>query len=192
MNCNIDNCDKPAKSRQMCSMHAARFYRHGTTDSRRTRRITGGLVELTKGKFAKIDAEDAEKLSGLCWHATSTGYAAGKNFEGVTLYMHRLVTAAPDDKFVDHINGDKLDNRKSNLRFCGPSENLANRGSQKNGGTSSFKGVAFDKARGKWTAQVCFKGKRICGRFGTEIEAARFYNEKAKELHGEFATLNVL
>lgn len=87
---------------------------------------------------------------------------------------------------VDHINGNRLDNRRENLRICTHAKNMVNRGVYKNN-TSKFKGVSKHKGENKWRAIVA--GKQI-GQFDTDIEAARAYNAKMIELHGEFAKLN--
>jgi len=92
----------------------------------------------------------------------------------------------------DHINGNGLDNRRENLRLCTRSENRRN--SQKQSGCSSgFKGVLKHKDGRKtpWVATICLKGNKKRSRvFKTEIEAAQWYDEMAKEHHGEFAKLN--
>lgn len=104
--------------------------------------------------------------------------------------MHRLIMEAKQQQKVDHINGDGLDNRKENLRFATTSENAMNKCSTKNK-SSSYKGVSWYKRYKKWQAQIKFKGKSIyIGIFDTEIEAAKAYDNKAKELFGEFAKLN--
>lgn len=88
---------------------------------------------------------------------------------------------------VDHINGNKLDNRKSNLRICTDAENARN-SSKKSG---NFKGVQWRSDKHKFRARIMDNGKEIfIGYFTNEIEAAKAYDTKAKELFGEFARLN--
>ena len=107
-----------------------------------------------------------------------------------SLPMHRLIMDAPKGMDIDHINGNPLDNRKSNLRICTRAENMRNRGAQKNN-TSGYKGVGWCKHRKKWHAQIKHNGKQIyIGRYKDKEEAARAYDAKAKELHGEYAHLN--
>ena len=91
---------------------------------------------------------------------------------------------------VDHINGNPLDNRKSNLRICTNAENQRNRGVNKNN-TSGYKGVCWAKQNKKWKARIKHNGKLIhLGYYKDKEEAARAYDKKAKELHGEYAYLN--
>jgi hypothetical protein len=111
-----------------------------------------------------------------------------------TVYIHRLVTNAPDGLFVDHISGDVLDNRKENLRFCNNQMNSFNR---KSTNATGYKGVYKSKdkkyTKDRYLAYINLNYKRInLGSYDNAEDAARAYNEKAKELFGEFARLNVL
>lgn len=110
---------------------------------------------------------------------------------GLQYSAHRLAWAICNGSWpsadIDHINENKSDNRICNLRQANRSENMFNRGKNKNN-TSGFKGVSFCKYTNKWMAQItlCRKPMKI-GRFKTKEEASRAYFEKAKELRGEFA-----
>lgn len=164
------------------------------------------IIYLTKGKVAKVDDEDFDKLNSRRWcaHKTKGGrwYAQASHivngkFKG--LPMHRFIMNTPDDMVCDHINGDSLDNRKSNLRNCTRSQNAMNRGSLRG---SQYKGIYLNThsrpgAEGKvlkyayWKACIIVGGKRISlGSYKAEIEAAKVYDEAAKKYHGEFALLN--
>ena len=153
-------------------------------------------MRLTRGKEAIIDKEDKKILSTYKWHCLKTGYAAtsiGGRKNKKMLYMHRLVIDAHPQIKVDHINGNKLDNRKCNLRLCLQSENSKNRTKSSSGKTSIYKGVyrRNDGRRKCWTAKIKLNYKDIIiGNFYTEVEAAMAYNTAAMKLHGEFAKLN--
>jgi hypothetical protein len=106
------------------------------------------------------------------------------------LSMHRMVVNAPKGLFVDHINHNGLDNRKANLRICTNLQNLRNK-RPKTGCTSEYKGVHWCKGRNKFRANIYLNKKAIhLGYFHDEIAAAKAYDEKARELFGEFAYLN--
>jgi len=105
--------------------------------------------------------------------------------------MHHEVLKPPYGKFTDHINHDRLDNRIENLRVATPLQNSWNMLKQNRNCTSKYKGVIWVKGKKKWRAKLTFAGRPIfIGYFDDEKEAARAYDEKAKELFGEFAWLN--
>lgn len=151
------------------------------------------IIPLSQGKFAKVDDEDYERLMLRKWHWNIRGYAISSTYinrKVGCLYMHRVIMNTPEGMQTDHINGDKLDNRKENLRVCTSAENKANKGKQSNN-TAGYKGVCWQKYAKKWQAQIKANGTlRYLGLFDTAKEAARAYNEVAKEIHGEFARLN--
>ncbi len=116
-------------------------------------------------------------------------YAVRKD-KGRTIRMHREIMRPGRGQVVDHINHDGLDNRRCNLRVCSHAENLRNQRGQV-GRSSRFKGVSRDKRLGKWRAQIWHAGRHYyLGLYVSEIEAARAYDAKARELFGEFAYLN--
>ena len=151
------------------------------------------------GKFvAVVDLEDAEKVKQYHWHVAKTSSKRCRRFyiaSSTGGYLHRLITDAPKDKEVDHISGDTLDNRKSNLRLCGQFENQQNR-ERSRPNKSGYKGVwrlpqVKESASKPWCARLYHKGKsHYLGTFGTAAKAARAYDKKALELHGEFVNLN--
>ena len=106
------------------------------------------------------------------------------------IHLHRAILGAKAGKQVDHINGDTLDNRRSNLRLATPSENLFNRGKTRTN-TSGRKGVHWNKHGRKWRAQIVANKKPIYIGYYDDIDAAaRAYDEAALKYHGEFARTN--
>jgi hypothetical protein len=147
-------------------------------------------IALTGGLFAIVDAADFEWLNKYTWRAEggTEGYALA-TIKGKGVRMHRLIMNAPAGMVVDHVNGNRRDNRRGNLRVCTPVDNSRNR--RGFGRTSRFKGVYRDGRTGKWLARICLKYKQIhIGCFNDEVEAARAYDRKARELFGAFAYLN--
>ena len=147
-------------------------------------------IPLTRGKFALVDKSDWEWLKEQRWSYTTDGYAAGRitTKDRSMSYMHRVIMDAPSDKMVDHINGDKLDNRRQNLRLCSLPENTANQRGRP--GTSRYKGVQQNRA-GNWQVRIQVHRKQIqLGTYQDEIEAAKVYDTAAREYFGEFARCN--
>lgn len=155
-------------------------------------------IPLPQGKFALVDDEDFETLAQFRW-GISNGYAT-RRLKRKTLpcgkrvqcdqKMHRLIMGEPKGRQIDHINENKLDNRKENLRIATAGQNRCNITKKKNN-TSGFKGVVWDKDRQKWISQIRSKSKNhSLGRFKTKEEAALAYDVAATKLHGEFAKLN--
>lgn len=141
-------------------------------------------IPLTQGKVAFVDDVDYERVSEKKWHF-SHGYAKNKGSEG-SIYLHRVVMEAKPGQYVDHKNGDKLDNRRSNLRFCTMSQNLGN-SRRPITNTSGIKGVAFNKALKYWTATIKVNQRVKVKYRKTKEEAAIAYEEMAREHFGEFA-----
>ena len=146
------------------------------------------IIPLTKGKFALIDDDDFEKLIQYKWHCSSLGYAEHRIPSTMKmLKMHRVVNGTPDGLMTDHINGNRLDNRKSNLRNCDRSQNLAN-SSRRKDNKSGYKGVLWDKRERKWIASIRVNGKlHFLGRYVNIKVAAQAYSEAANKHFGEFA-----
>jgi hypothetical protein len=154
--------------------------------------MTTREISLPSGHAALIDEDDWEIVSPYRWRVLRTGSAAyvqsqvGKR----SLFMHRLIMAAPDRLEVDHVNHDGLDNRRSNLRLCTRSENAANKKIPENN-TSGYKGVSWCAWRGKWRAQIYANlVSRHLGYFDSAADAGQAYNAAAVEFFGEFACLN--
>lgn len=133
--------------------------------------------------YALIDATDAPVINQHRWSLHPNGYAVRVEKRGGkrrTVLMHRQVMGEPEGE-VDHINLNRLDNRRANLRVCSHLVNCQNRAPQVNN-TSGFAGVTWDKGRGKWRAQIGVCGKmRNLGRYDTKAEAAAAYQRAKAE-----------
>jgi hypothetical protein len=157
---------------------------------------SGGVVEipLTQGKVALIDEADHDLVSSYSWHTHGTApllYARTAlptvNGKQPRRLMHHVITGL---RYVDHTNGNGLDNRRSNLRPATQSQNSRNRGKTR-ANKSGFKGVCWYPTTRKWVAAIRHNYKLVSlGYFFTPEEAARAYDAAALELHGEFAYLN--
>jgi hypothetical protein len=155
-------------------------------------------VRLSRGLFATIDAADAELVREHTWRAApdwrgSGCYAATNTLTETgrhTLRMHRLIMGAPPDLEVDHINHDGLDNRRSNLRLASSGQNQRNRRPDNEHQSSPFKGTSRQSAS-SWCAKIRLNGKQVrIGTFASAEEAARAYDQAAKQHYGEFACTN--
>lgn len=153
-------------------------------------------IPLTHGLEAIVDDEDYEELSKFKWYAvghTGQEYAAryGGHDSPQHIRMHRVLIRAPDGMQVDHINGNRLDNRKENLRLASQAQNSRNRGKFAIPTYSRYKGVSYHKRDHVWQAEIKVDGKAIyLGSFTTEREAALAYNIAARQYHGNYAKLN--
>lgn len=151
-------------------------------------------IELTRGKVALVDDEDYERLNVHKWYIDYRGYvltSAPREGGGqIRLRMHRVVMGAKPGEEVDHISGDRSDNRRANLRIATNTQNQANQ-RIRSGGSSKYKGVHWDKGERKWRATICRDGKRMAlGRYDDERAAAIAYDKAAREHSGEFARTN--
>lgn len=146
------------------------------------------MIATIDGGYVYVDAADYEWLNRWKW-CLEDGYAV-RSEKGKHLFMHRVILPPPRGKVTDHIDGNRANNCRCNLRVCNHSENNRNR-RKPNGASSAYKGVFYDRANHKWRAQCFYRGKPVhLGFFDTEEEAARAYDRKAVELFGEFARLN--
>jgi len=154
-------------------------------------------IELKDGRHVLMDANDASKVAGFHISIHRDGYVfLTAQSPYVTLSLARTVMQTPVNMWCDHISGDRLDNRKKNLRNCTPAQNAQNCKKATRGRSSPFKGVSYGRfLRGtkKWRAEIMHNGTPyFLGCFMTAEEAASAYNAKAIEMFGEFARLNLL
>lgn len=153
-------------------------------------------IPMKTGKFALVDDQDYEFVSGYNWYEQKCGHSKDNSYAyarvpmtGARVAMHRMILEAQKGQQIDHINGDGLDNRRANLRFATQSQNLASARNHKN----KYRGVHWNKNLGKWQANIQVNKKlHYLGVFTDDKEAARAYNEAAKEHFGEFAWQNTV
>lgn len=198
--CKILNCGKKHRTKGFCNKHYLQYWKYGKTfksfyeKNLFIKEHNYIKIELLNKKgvflgYSLIDKSSLKKVKKYKFHLTKEGYAVGiLNYKLVKL--SRLILDFPKNRYVDHINRDKLDNRISNLRLASHSENCANRGKSKNN-KSGFKGVDFCLRYKKWRSQINNQKKKIhLGYFLDKIEAAKAYDSAAKKLHKEFAVTN--
>ena len=186
-----------------CPGRMQEVYAHGVCRNFRRRRWPAGMrdeppepkdpeiryIPLTQGEVAMVDAEDYEELSRYKWYVTrhsGNKYACRR---GKTILMHRVIMKARKGMVVDHIDGNGLNNRRCNLRVCTRAQNACNR--RPTGSRSGFRGVE-QKGNGRYVAVVGHQRKRNrAGVFSDPVEAARARDRLARQLHGEYAWLNL-
>jgi hypothetical protein len=155
-------------------------------------------IKISKGMEVIVDDDDYDALSKYKWFYSTTGYAARTVYLGrengkeikKNVKMHREILSAAPSSIVDHIDGNPLNNTRSNLRIATPAENVRNK--RKNGTKKTkYKGVYLRPENGTWRVKIEKNGKQYnIGHFSSEREAAIAYNKAALEMFGEFAKLN--
>lgn len=150
-------------------------------------------------KEVLIDQEDWDKLKDRTWHLSVSGYVRRTLHGNIkSIYMHKEIMGHATNKYiyVDHIDGNQLNNQKSNLRLCNQSQNLVNKektSSIKRPSKSIYKGVAWSRPRNKWIARISVNSREVYGGgFEKETDAAIKANELYLTHYGEFARLNVI
>lgn len=146
-------------------------------------------IKVKNSSEAIVDNKDYKYLKTFSWHLTS-GYPATKK-KGVYERMHRKILNLKNSKLtVDHIDGNKLNNTRKNLRICSARQNSFNKGMSKNN-TSGYKGVYWFKRDKLWVAGIGYNKKTYnLGRFKNKHDAAKAYNNAAVKYFGKYAKLN--
>lgn len=149
------------------------------------------FIALTRGYETIIDVEDIPLVNDRCWCALVSRTKTGKTsppyaMSSTGTLLHRRLLGAEKGDIVDHANGDTLDNRRANLRFCSHAENMRNRAIHCNN-SSGYTGVHFNSAKQRWCAEIYFNNERIrLGSFHAKEDAAKAYEEKSVALFGAF------
>ena len=148
-------------------------------------------ILITRGQIVTVDEQDYQELSQYRWYLID-GFAARtikKDNKRTTIYMHRVIMDAPIGISVYHINHNKLDNQRENLRLVKGSARMHRRPSVKH--SSKYRGVYWCKDKRKWIAEIKVYKKQIrLGRFEVEKDAAVAYDEAARKYYGSLARTN--
>lgn len=146
-----------------------------------------------KGEEILLYNRDYERVKNYTWGVNSQGYARHSTTikrKDHTILLHRFIMKCPKGMEIDHKNGNRLDNRRSNLRIATHIENCQN-SAKTSRNTSGYKGVVFIKDKQRWRASITSNGKTIyLGQFKNPRAAGRKYDEAAKVLFGQFARFN--
>lgn len=184
------------KANGMCEKHYRQYrkYGHCLDNNPRTKYDPNEIIEYedyaeivlydkkcNEIDRALIDLEDVDKVKDYKWGLTK-GYVLNKSIKE----LHRFIMDCPDDMIVDHINHNRLDNRKSNLRLCNKSQNAMNTKKRKNN-TSGTTGVYWDKKYNNWYSQIFINDKCMhLGHFNTKEEAIEARKQAEIDLFGEY------
>lgn len=129
-----------------------------------------------------IDIDDINNIVQYKWHHRNNGYCGANP----NILLHRIIMNVKNGEYVDHINGNKLDNRKQNLRICTNQENNFNKGLYSHN-TSGVTGVSWDKSRNKWEVSIKINQKKInLGRFENFNDAVNKRKDAEIIYFGEF------
>lgn len=199
--CQVEGCNKEHSAKGYCQRHYAQIKKHGKIFNRTVYDLNEFTIKENicyiqlydkhgkKRAVAIIDAEDYKFVKHKKWNYSGryVSAGAGRNNE----CLHWAIIGKPAASLhTDHINRNKLDNRKKNLRICTCAQNVTNSGPREKN-TTGLKGVSFDKKNKKWMAWLKHNGNFVLHkRFETKIEAAREYDKAVLKYCDKFAFIN--
>lgn len=141
---------------------------------------------LSRHGVALVSPSDYDILAERMWHHTTKGYADSRGGK-----LHRRVLSALPGELVDHINHDKLDCRRKNLRIADDASSVRNRKKLRRGNGPASQYIGVHRNGRKWIARITIDGvRKSLGNFDNDVEAAKAYDAEAKKNVGEFARLN--
>lgn len=196
--CIVENCVRKYYSRGYCRKHYDKVRNHGSVE-KRTRKDPNEIVVYDKYAeiilysnnevcaTTKIDLEDVEKVKNYKWYKRSDGYISAEKVRtsNKATKLHRFIMDYPDN-MIDHIDRDKLNNRKDNLRIIDSIGNNRNKGIQRNN-TSGVVGVYWNKQHKKWNARITVNKKAIFLGLFTDLTKAKTVRVNAERKYfGEF------
>lgn len=146
------------------------------------------VAKISNGVEFYVDKDDEWVFDRYCWGLDGKGYVRSKEHNGgKSLSLHRLIMNCPDNMIVDHINGDTLDNRKSNLRIVTQSQNSMNKQIRSNN-TSGITGVSYCKRSNNWRSEICVNRKSIVlGYFNNFDDAVSARKSAEEKYFGEYS-----
>lgn len=188
--CKVAECDRKEIIKGYCAKHYHHIQRHGeiikrtTYDPNEAVYFGNEIIVIlydSNGHAIDImitDKESYKKIEGLKICLAKNGYAVTRR-NGKVEHIHRIILNVRPGMYVDHINGNKLDNRLSNLRECTNSQNNMNKPSL---------GIIFDKRRAKWVAYiVANKTRHYLGQYEKKEDAITSRRKAEKKYFGEYA-----
>lgn len=147
------------------------------------------IIKLTRHKIAIVDDQDYYWLIKFKW--CFDGRYAQTRINNKTIRMHQMIMGKKDGHELDHHNHNKLDNRRSNIRFSTRNQNNSNKLKTTKPKSSKYKGCSLIKSTGKWRASITFNKKATnLGHYDSEEDAARVFDRAAIKYHKDFAFLN--
>lgn len=194
--CSVDGCGKKHDSHGYCSRHAHQYRRHGKILERTKRDKNNILIcgdiavmDLYNKKCEIVaqtifDAQDCGEIEKYKWKLMANGYVYTAK---ISMYLHRFILDNHGSLDTDHINGNKRDNRRCNLRLATRSQNIINSG-KRSDNTSGYTGVYYQKENKKWVSLISVNKENInLGSFENIEQAAQARREASIRYYGEFA-----